>query len=47
MFLAEYQAKKRNFVTGIPLIYEFESKTMNEEFLWNALKQAKNKNKIL
>jgi len=47
MFSAKYQAKKRNPVTGIPLIYEFEPKTMNEKFLWNALKQTKNKNKIL
>jgi len=47
MFLAECQAEKRSFVIGIPLIYEFESKTLNEKLLWNAWKQPENKNKIL
>jgi len=31
----------------ITLIYGFEPKTMNNRFLWNILKQAENKNKIL
>jgi len=37
----------QNLATGIPLIYEFESKTLNEKSLWNTLKQTGNKNKIL
>jgi len=41
------QAEKRSLATGISLIYEFEPKMMYERFLWNALKQAENKNKIL
>jgi hypothetical protein len=39
----ECQAEERS-ATGIS-IYEFEHKTPNEKFLWNAWKQAGNKNK--
>jgi len=46
MFSAECQAEKRNLDTGISLIYEFKPR-MNKRFLWNALKQAEKKNKIL
>jgi len=31
----------------LALLYEFEPKTLNERFLWNAWKQTKNRNKIL
>jgi hypothetical protein len=47
MFSAECQAEKRGLATDILLIYEFEPKMMNERFLWNAWKQAENKNKTL
>jgi len=38
---------KRNFDTEFIIIYEFKPGTPNERFLWNALKQAERKNKIL
>jgi hypothetical protein len=47
MFSAECQAEKRDLATDISFLYEFEPKTMNERFLWNAWKQAENKNKTL
>jgi len=47
MFSAECQAEKRNFNIDIPLTYDFKPRTLNERYLWNALKQAEKKNKIL
>jgi len=47
MFLVECQAEKRNIDIDIPLTFEFKPRTLNERFLWNALKQVKKKNKIL
>jgi hypothetical protein len=47
MFSAECQAEMQDLVTDISLLYEYESKSMNERFLWNAWKQAENKNKTL
>jgi hypothetical protein len=34
-----FQAGKRDLATGISLLHEFESKTLNEKFLWNVWKQ--------
>jgi hypothetical protein len=47
MFSAECQAEKRDLVTGISLLYEFEPKTLNESFQWKAWKQTENRNKTL
>jgi len=47
MFPVECQTEMRGLAISILLLYEFESKTLNERFLWNAWKQVKNKNKIL
>jgi len=35
----------RSKATSILLLYEFEPKTLNERFLWNAWKQVENRNK--
>jgi len=46
MFSAKCQTEKRGLAelpTGISLLYEFESKILNEGFLWNTRKQAENK----
>jgi len=47
MLTAECQAEGRNLDTDITLIHEFKPKMPNERFLWNALKQAERRNKIL
>jgi len=47
MFSMECQVEKRDLATSILLLYEFEPKTLNERFLWNAWKQTENRNKIL
>jgi len=47
MFSAECQVEKRSFDIDIPLTYDFKPRTLNKRFLWNALKQAEKKNKIL
>jgi len=47
MFSTECQAEKRNFDIDIPLTYDFKPRILNERYLWNALKQAEEKNKIL
>jgi len=47
MLPAECQAEGRNLDTDITLIHEFKPGMPNERFLWNALKQAERRNKIL
>jgi len=41
------QAEGRNLDTDITIIHKFKAGTPNERFLWNALKQAERRNKIL
>jgi len=33
----EFQVEKRGLATGIPLLYKFQSKTLNKRFLWKDL----------
>jgi len=46
MSSVEYQTEEDNYASDIS-IHEYESKTLNEKFLWNALRQAETKIKIL
>jgi len=47
-FSAECQAEKRRFATSISLLYEFESKTLNEIYIYSYVwKQAENRIKTL